>query len=299
MRVASLLPSATEIVCALGMADTLVGVSHECDYPPDVVHDLPKLTRSAIPEGLTSAQIDAEVSTRLRRGESLYQLEEETLATLKPDLLISQELCDVCAVAFDDVCQVSARLPGNPKVISLTPPNLYAIFDDVRTVAEALDIPQRGEKLISELRARLDRVAEAVKVCGVHPYHPARRPRVFALEWLDPPFAAGHWVPEMIALAGGEEVLGRAGQPSFRVTWEQIIAARPEVIMLIPCGYNAEATLSEWATLPKPPGWETIPAVQSGRIHAFDANSYCSRPAPRVVDGIEHLARLFHPNLEL
>ncbi|GAB4581688.1 MAG: cobalamin-binding protein [Anaerolineales bacterium] len=288
MRVASLLPSATEIVCALGMADTLVGVSHECDYPPDVVQDLPRLTYSAIPPGLTSAEIDAEVSARLRRGESLYHLDEATLAALKPDLLISQELCDVCAVAFDDVCRISTRLPGNPNVISLTPPNLFAIFDDVRTVAEALGIPQRGEALIRQLRARLERVAHTVERFP-------DRPRVFAMEWLDPPFAAGHWVPEMIAFAGGEEVLGRAGHPSFRVTWEQIIAAQPEVILLIPCGYNAEATEKEWATLPKPPGWETIPAVQTGRVYAFDANSYCSRPAPRVVEGIEQLVNLFHP----
>ena len=289
MRVASLLPSATEIVCALGMADTLIGVSHECDYPPDVVHDLPRLTRSALPEGLTSAQIDTEVSARLRRGESLYQLNEETLAALQPDLLISQELCDVCAVAFDDVCRFSVNLPGNPQVISLTPPNLYAIFDDVRTVAEAMGIPQRGEKLIGQLRVRLDRVAQDVERCA------ARCPRVFALEWLDHPFAAGHWVQEMIAIAGGEEVLGRAGQPSFRVTWEQIIATQPEVILLIPCGYNVEATEREWASLPKPPGWGTIPAVQTGRIYAFDANSYCSRPSPRVIEGIEQLARLLHP----
>jgi iron complex transport system substrate-binding protein len=288
-----LLPSATEIVCAIGMADALVGVSHECDYPGDVVRGLPKLTRSAIPAGLSSAEIDAEVSARLERGESLYLLEEELLGALRPDLIITQELCDVCAVAFGDVCRVSTRLPGDPRVISLAPPTLDAIFEDVLTVSSALGIPERGQALAATLRARVAQVANRIAAHGVP------RPRVYAMEWLDPPFAAGHWVPEMIAVAGGEEVLGRAGQPSFRVTWETVIAARPEVVLLIPCGYDAETVQREWDALPKPPGWHTISAASNGRVHALDANSYCSRPSPRVVDGIEQLARLFHPGLPL
>jgi len=287
MRIASLLPSATEIVCALGLADTLVGVSHECDYPPAIVSDLPKLTCSAIPHGLTSAQIDATVSERLRRGESLYLLEEARLAEIKPDLLITQELCDVCAVSYDAVCNLSARLPGKPQVISLTPPNLTGIFQDIETVAKATGTEARGQRLVAQLRKRLDQVT--AQVTG------KPRTRVFALEWLDPPFAAGHWVPEMVALAGGEEVLGRAGEKSFRVTWAQIRAAQPEVILLIPCGYSAEAAQQEWDALPKPPGWEQIPAAQNGRVYALDANSYCSRPSPRLVDGIEQLAQLLHP----
>jgi len=287
MRIASLLPSATEIVCALGLADTLVGVSHECDYPPAIVSDLPKLTCSAIPHGLTSAEIDATVSERLRRGESLYLLEEARLAELKPDLLITQELCDVCAVSYDAVCNLSARLPGKPQVISLTPPNLTGIFQDIETVAKATGTEARGQRLVAQLRKRLGEVT--ARVAG------KPRTRVFALEWLDPPFAAGHWVPEMVALAGGEEVLGRAGEKSFRVTWAQISAAQPEVILLIPCGYSAEAAQQEWDALPKPPGWEQIPAAQNGRVYALDANSYCSRPSPRLVDGIEQLAQLLHP----
>jgi iron complex transport system substrate-binding protein len=267
MRIASLLPSATEIVSALGMADALVGVSHECDHPAEVVRNLPRLTRSAIPAGLTSAEIDAEVSSRLRRGASLYVLEEEALAALRPDLIISQELCDVCAVSFGDVCRVSARLPGNPKVISLTPPSLEAIFDDVLTVSEAMGVRERGEALATSLRARVKRVADAVATRDVS------RPRVYAMEWLDPPFAAGHWVPEMIAAAGGEEVLGRAGSPSFRVTWERVVAASPEIVLLIPCGYDAASAQREWDALAKPTGWETIPAVRNGRVYALDANS--------------------------
>jgi len=287
MRIASLLPSATEIVCALGLADQLVGVSHECDYPPDVANHRPRLNQSALPPGLTNAQIDAAVAERMRRGERLYLLEEKLLAELKPDLLITQALCDVCAVSFDDVCRISTRLPGNPQVVSLQPANLVGILDDILTVAQAAHCPERGERLVAELRARLDRVVEAV--------HGQPRPRVFALEWLDPPFAAGHWVPEMIALAGGKEVLGRPGQKSFRAKWEEIIAAQPEVILLIPCGYLASAIEPEFAALPKPPGWETIPAVRSGRIYALDAHSYFSRPGPRVVEGIEQLAVVLHP----
>jgi iron complex transport system substrate-binding protein len=289
MRIASLLPSATEIVCALGLADCLVGVSHECDHPAEVVADLPKLTRSSIPPGLPSAEIDRAVSERLRRGESLYEVEEDRLAALRPDLVITQELCDVCAVNFSQVQALANRLPGNPVVISLTPPNLAGIFEDVLTVAEAAGQHERGQRLAAQLRERLGRVTQMVQGWP--------RPRVFACEWLDPPFAAGHWVPEMIALAGGEEVVGRPGEKSFRVTWAQVIAAQPEVILLIPCGYSAEQAQHEWESLPRPEGWESIPAVRSGRMYAVDANSYCSRPAPRVADGVEQLARLLHPTL--
>lgn len=286
MRIASLLPSATEIVCALGLADMLVGVSHECDYPPEVVADLPRLTRSAIPHGLTSAAVDAAVVARLHAGESLYLLEDRLLAELNPDLLITQELCDVCAVSYEEVCRLSERLPGRPRVVSLQPPNLAGIFEDIHTIARAADCPGRAERLVGDLQARLNRVQAAVsgRPC----------PRVFALEWLDPPFAAGHWVPEMIALAGGEEVLGRAGEKSFRVTWGQIVDAQPDVILLIPCGYPAQAAQREFADLPKPAGWESIRAVRSGRVHALDANSCFSRPGPRVVEGIESLAKLLH-----
>ncbi|MDQ3248817.1 MAG: cobalamin-binding protein [Chloroflexota bacterium] len=286
MRIASLLPSATEIVCALGLADSLVGVSHECDYPAEVVQNLPRLTRSAIPHGLSSAEIDRVVSERLQRGESLYLLEEDRLADLKPDLLITQELCDVCAVSYADVCRISARLPGNPQVISLVPPDLIGIFKDVQTLAKATGTTVLGNQMMAALGTRLDQVV--VSVAG------QPRPRVFALEWLDPPFASGHWVPEMIKMAGGEEVLGRAGEKSFRVTWPQIIAAQPQVILLIPCGYGAEAAQREWDALPKPAGWEQIPAAQTGQVYALDANSYCSRPSLRVVDGIEQLAHLLH-----
>ncbi len=291
MRVVSLLPSATEIVCALGLADTLVGVSHECDYPPEVVQDLPRLTRSTLPQGLTAAQIDAEVSARLRRGESLYEIDEDLLARLQPDVLITQELCDVCAVAFGNVCEAALRLPNPPQVLSLKPPTLEAVFEDVLTVGQALGVPDQAERLVSRLRQRLDELDRLVQA-QAH-----TRPRVFAMEWLDPPFAAGHWVPEMIARAGGEEVLGQAGRPSFRVTWDQIIAAQPQIILLIPCGYHQEQAWLEWQRLQKPPEAQAIPALRDGRVYALDANSYCSRPSPRLIEGIEHMLRLFHPQI--
>lgn len=287
MRIVSLLPSATEIVCELGLADMLIGVSHECDYPPDVVADLPRVTRSAIPHGLSSAEIDQVVSARLARGESLYLLDEALLAELQPDVVITQELCDVCAVSFADVCALAARLPGNPRIVSLAPPDLEGIFGDVQTIAEVVGMPERGQRLNERLRRRLDGIRNAV---AGQP-----EPGVVALEWLDPPFIGGHWVPEMIHLAGGRDLLGRAGERSFRVCWEEVIRAQPEVILLIPCGYSAESAQREWEALPRPPGWFDIPAARSGRVYALDANSYCSRPAPRVVDGIEHLARLLHP----
>ncbi|MDW8148263.1 MAG: ABC transporter substrate-binding protein [Roseiflexaceae bacterium] len=256
MRIVSLLPSATEIVCELELADMLVGVSHECDYPPDVVADLPRVTRSAIPHGLSSAEIDQVVSARLARGESLYLLEETLLAELRPDLVITQELCDVCAVSFADVCTLAARLPGNPRVVSLAPPNLESIFGDVLTIAEAVGMPERGRQLTERLRQRLDRVHRAV---AGQP-----RPGVVALEWLDPPFIGGHWVPEMIHLAGGRDLLGRAGERSFRVRWEDVINAQPDVVLLIPCGYSAEAAQREWDALPRPPGWFERPGGAHG-----------------------------------
>jgi iron complex transport system substrate-binding protein len=287
MRIVSLLPSATEIVCELGLADLLVGISHECDYPPDVVAELPRVTSSAIPHGLASNEIDRIVSARLAQGESLYMLEDQLLAELRPDVLITQELCDVCAVSFHDVCALSERLPGKPRVVSLAPPNLEGIFADVHTIAGVLGATERGERLVMRLQRKLDHVRRQVTGQSC--------PGVVALEWLDPPFAAGHWVPEMIALAGGRELIGRAGERSFRITWDDVLTAQPDVILVIPCGYSAEAAQTEWESLPRPAGWFDIPAARTRQIYALDANSYCSRPAPRVVEGIIHLARLLNP----
>ncbi len=287
MRIASLLPSATEIICALGLADSLVGVSHECDLPPEVVAHLPKLTRSSLAPGLSSAEIDQAVSQQVGEGHSLYGLDEELLTQLRPDLVVTQELCDVCAVSFSEVKRLAKLLPGNPPVLSLNPPNIEGIFEDVISVARAAGVESRGEQLVASLRLQLQQVAKSVAGKPM--------PSVFMMEWLDPPFSAGHWVPEMVQLAGGREVLGRAGEKSQRVTWQQVIAEQPEFIFLIPCGYTQFQAQAEWDTLAKPAGWETIPAVQRGQVYALDANGYCSRPATRTAEGVAVLAGYLHP----
>lgn len=287
MRIVSLLPSATEIVCHLGLADLLVGVSHACDFPPETVADLPRLTRSGIPAGLSAAELDLVVTTRLRRGQNLFILDEATLATLAPDLVITQDLCDVGAASFEDLCALTDRLPGDARIVSLAMPELEDLYTDIMTIAEAVGFPERGRRLNDQLRERLERVQAAV----------AGRPRpgVVALEWLDPPFAAGHWTPELIRLAGGRELLGHEGERSFQLSWEQIRAAQPEVLLLLPWGYSAEAAERAWFSLQRPDGWHTIPAVRDGRIYPLDSRSYSLRPSPRVIDSVEQIARLLHP----
>lgn len=290
-RIASLLPSATEMVCALGLHESLVGVSHECDHPPEVVSRLPRLTRSALPGGLRQAETDAEVTRRLRSGEALYLLDEELLARLQPDVILTQELCGVCALDSGRVRQAASRLPGPPRVLSFQPPSLEGIFGDLLALAGALGVSDRGAGLVAALRSRLETLDRAVRKLA------RRRPRVFAMEWLDPPFAAGHWVPEMVARAGGEEVLGRAGEPSFRVTWDEIAAAQPEVIFLIPCGYSKQQAWDAWTELPRQPGFEAVPAIRDNRVYALDANGYCSRPSPRLIEGIAEMLRVLHPEV--
>jgi len=289
MRIVSLLPGATELVCALGLEDHLVGVSHECDFPPEVVAALPRLTRSTLPEGLTDpAAIDAAVREKARRGEPLYVIDEEQLAALAPDLVLTQALCEVCAVPMGQAARASGRLHPPPRVIGVNTYRLADLFDSLREIAEAAGVPERAERRIREWRDRLARVEAAV--AG------APRPRVLLLEWLDPPFGCGHWVPEMVEIAGGVEVLGRPGEPSRRVRWEDVLEAEPEVIGLIPCGYRLDEVLGAYPRLERLPFWEWIPAVRQGRVYALDASAYFSRPGPRTIAGIELLAALLHPD---
>ncbi|NTW00629.1 MAG: ABC transporter substrate-binding protein [Oscillochloris sp.] len=287
MRIVSLLPSATEIVCQLGLADMLVGVSHACDYPPDIVDDLPRLTRSGIPDGMSSAEIDTVVTTRLRRGENLFVLEGQALTKLAPDLVITQDLCDVGTASFGDLCALTDRLPGDTQIVSLAMPNLEDLFSDVLIIAEAVGMPERGRKLCDRLQARLEYVRSRV----------AHRPRpgVVSLEWLDPPFATGHWTPELIELAGGRELLGQKDGRPYRVSWEQISSVAPDVLLLMPWGHSSKAAERSWLSLKRPQFWHTIPAIRNGRVYALDAHSYSLRPSPRVIDGVEHLANLLHP----
>jgi iron complex transport system substrate-binding protein len=282
MRIASLVPSATEMLFALDLGESVVAVTHECDYPPGA-EQLPHLTRSVIPEGLEAAEIDAAVRERTSRGEALYELDAETLAELDVDLIVTQAVCEVCAVSFDDVRAVAERLPTQPDVISLDPSTLGEVLADIPRLAEAAGVPEAGERLADELGERLEAVEQAVEG--------ARRPRVAALEWLDPVYIGGHWVPQMIELAGGEDVLGLPGEKSRTAEWSEVEAAAPEVVVSMPCGYYAEQAAAETMR------WRRHLDLLGARVIAVDAAAYFSRPGPRLVEGVELLGHLLHPEL--
>jgi iron complex transport system substrate-binding protein len=281
MRIASLVPSATEMLYALGLGDSVVGVTHECDYPPAAAGK-PHLTRSVIPPGLGAAEIDREVRQRTDRGEAIYGLDADRLRALEPDLIVTQQVCEVCAVSFDDVRAVAGTIPSDPRVLSLDPSTLGEVMADVRTLAVAAEVPDAGERLLAEMADRLDRVRDAVDG--------ATRPRVLALEWLDPPYVGGHWVPQMVELAGGEDVLGRPGEKSRVVEWAEAEAAGPEVAVAMPCGYGADRAAEETRA-----HLDRLARLGARRAVAVDASSYFSRPGPRLVDGVELLAHLLHP----
>jgi iron complex transport system substrate-binding protein len=277
-----LVPSATEMLFALGVGDDVVAVTHECDYPAAAL-ELPHVTRSVIPEGLPPAEIDREVRQRTRRGEAIYELDEEELRYLEPDLIVTQAVCEVCAVSFDDVRAVAERISSQPRVISLDPSTLGEVLGDFRRLADAAGVPEAGEALVADAADRIDRVQEAVDG--------AARPRVVALEWLDPPYIGGHWVPQMIDLAGGEDPLGFPGEKSRTATWEEIAAGRPEVVVSMPCGYHAARAAEETRAYA-----EQIDALGAREVVSVDAAAYFSRPGPRLVDGLEVLARILHPD---
>jgi iron complex transport system substrate-binding protein len=288
VRIVSLLPSATEIVCALGLGDRLVGVTHECDFPPRV-RALPRVTRTLIPTDAPSAVIDALVRDRLRARSALYSLDEEMLERLRPDLIVTQALCDVCAVAEDEVRAAACRLPGGPRVLNLEPETLDEVLACIGDVARAAGVASRAEEEVARLRARVAAVAE--RNAGV-----TRRPRVALLEWLDPPFSTGHWNPELIRLAGGEDGLGREGARSVALRWEDVVAYRPEVVVIACCGLTAERALEETPALARVAGWADLPAVRHGRVFVADGAAYFSRPGPRLVDSLELLAHVVHPD---
>jgi iron complex transport system substrate-binding protein len=281
MKIASLVPSATEMLFALGLGDSVVAVTHECDYPPEA-EDLPHLTRSVVPEGLSAAEIDRAVRERTSRGETLYELDADVLRELEVDLIVTQAVCEVCAVSFEDVKAVAERLPTKPKVLSLDPSTLGEVLADLPRLAEAAGAGEAGQRLAEDAAERIDAVRDAV--AG------APRPRVAALEWLDPLYVGGHWVPQMVELAGGEDVLGMAGERSRVVEWEELEAAQPEVVASIPCGYYAERAAKE--TLEQADRLTALGA----RVVALDAAAYFSRPGPRLVDGIEWLGHMLHPD---
>jgi iron complex transport system substrate-binding protein len=282
MRIASLVPSATEMLFALGLGGDVVGVTHECDYPPEA-KELPQLTATVLPPGLGAGEIDAAVKEVVGEGRALYTLDEERLARLEPDLIVTQAVCEVCAVSYEDVVTVAARLPGRPRILQQDPSTLGDVLEDATRLGEAANIAERATAVRAELEARLEAVRLAV--AG------AARPRVLALEWLDPPFLGGHWVPEMIELAGGEDVAGRAGEKSPQVEWEQLKGLDPDIVVSMPCGWYLEDSKAQ-ALEHK----ERLDSLAARRLFAVDAASTFSRPGPRLVDGVELLAHLFHPN---
>ena len=283
MKIVSLVPSATEMLFALGLGPDVIAVTHECDYPPAVA-DIQKVTRDVLPPGLSAAEIDTAVKERTLRGEAIYELDTKALHDLQPDLIVTQALCAVCAVSFDDVRAVAEEIDSHPQVISLDPRTIGEVLGDARTLAQATDHKDAAVDLISAASARIDRVRIAVK--------DARKVPVAALEWLDPPYAAGHWTPQLIEYAGGEDVLGFAGEHSEERTWAEVQASRPEVVVVMPCGYTAEIAHREAEMHAA-----ELAAIGAGEVVAVDAAAYFSRPGPRIVDGLELLAHILHPEL--
>jgi len=287
VRGVSLVPAATEIVAELGLVDTLVGVSHECDHPAPVL-SLPRVTRCEIHgNALPSGEIDRWVSEALTREGTLYTLDEPLLRSLQPDVVITQKLCDVCAVGFGTVTAFAATLPGPPRVVNLEPQTLDGIFDDVRSVAAALGAPERGDAAVARLRARVDAVR--ARVAG------APRRRCVLLEWIDPPYRSGHWGPELVGIAGGVDPVGRAGENAAAVPWDAIRAAAPEVLVVACCGFDVARTRRDLPILRAYPDFDELPAVRAGAVWLVDGSAYFSRPGPRIVDSLEILARLIHP----
>ncbi|MCZ6688931.1 MAG: cobalamin-binding protein [Planctomycetota bacterium] len=289
MKICSLLPSATEIVYALGLGDSLRAVTHECDFPPEA-KERPTITSSILPGGeALPGVVDGEVRRLVESGEGIYRIDGDLLQAIQPDLILTQKLCEVCAVNYDDVISAARLLPDPPRIISLEPTSIEEILETIRTVGRLADCEERAEEVVQDLRDRIERVSQAVGDVS-------HRPGTLCLEWLDPPMVGGHWVPEMVRCAGGDDRLGEEGKPSRRIDWEEIGASAPEVVVLMPCGYDAERTVAEYRRAPFPDLWKGVPAVKSGRVSAVDANAYFSRPGPRIVEGIEILGRILHPD---
>ncbi|MGH9739911.1 MAG: cobalamin-binding protein [Candidatus Acidiferrales bacterium] len=288
-RICSLLPSATEIVCALGAQDQLVGVTHECDFPPSVA-SIRKITRSNIPAGFSSAQIDAAVSASLASSGSLYELDVPALEELQPDLVITQRLCDVCAVSYDSVQAAANNLSSQPRVLNLEPSSVSGILDCIRLVGEAIGRRDSADALVLSLQRRIGAVREKTQ-------NLSSRPRVFCMEWVDPPFCGGHWMRELVDIAGGRDDLAVDCRPSRRIEWSRVVEFAPEVIVLTCCGFDLARCAAEADVLANFAGLHDLPAAQSGRVFATDGSAYFSRPGPRIVESLEILAHIAHPEI--
>lgn len=288
MRICSLVPGATEVVAALGLADQLIGISHECDFPPHLAH-IPVMVRARLEDrALSSAQIDAQVGTMLSAGEGLYELDEPRLLAANPELLITQDLCDVCAITPTQLTAVLRKLMPPPRMVTLNPRRLDDILRDIAMLGAALGREEAAQGFAGRLRSRLEAMRTRVQTESI-------RPRVACLEWLSPFYTAGHWVPDMVAAAGGTDVLAQAGAASHRLEWDALAAASPDVIVLMPCGFTVARTKTELGSLTNHPEWKRLPAVRRGEVYLVDALSYFSRPGPRLIDGVEQLAAIFHP----
>jgi iron complex transport system substrate-binding protein len=289
MRICSLLPSATEVIALLGLSDELVGISHECDYPPSV-RSVPIMVEPLIPpHGLASADIDRQVSQLVAAGQRLYRLKDHLLGQAQPDLILSQDLCHVCAVTPDQLHDAPCSLPQQPTVLTLNPRTVHDVIDDVVRIGDAAGRSAEGHRLAAHLRDRLEAIRTRVQ--GI-----SQRPRVACIEWLSPLYVAGHWVPEMVQLAGGQNVLAQPGSPSRVVTWDEVLASAPDVLIVMPCGFSVERTHTELLQLMQQPGQWHLSSDLVQHTYLVDASSYFSRPGPRLIDGIELLAALLHPS---
>ena len=289
-RIISFLPAATEMVFALGLGDALVGVSHECDFPP-AAKTKPVVVKPALAlEKMTLREIDAAVAARVGSGQNLYAVDESLLRELKPNLILTQNLCQVCGPSGNEITVVLKTLQPKPEIFWLTPLSLADIFQNLRDLAGVTGRTAQADELIASAHKRLQTISSRAQ-------HAARRPKVFCLEWVDPHYCCGHWVPEMIELAGGVDALGRRGAEAVRAAWPDIAAWAPEILIVSPCGFDTNQAVAQAEQLLRQPGWTDLPAVRNGRVFAVNANAYFARPGPRVVDGVELLAHLIHPEI--
>jgi iron complex transport system substrate-binding protein len=290
MRICSLLPSATEIAFALGLGDEIVGVTHECDYPPEAKKRR-VVVRSAIdPERQESGEIDRLVRDHLRTKKNIYTIDLPSLQAAAPDFILTQDLCEVCALDYDEVVAAAESLARKPKIVSLSPSTLSDVLRDIESVGEATGKKREAEALVNQLKQRIERVRERTTRSDL-------RPRVACIEWLDPIYNAGHWVPEMVELAGGTDGLAKKGERSKEISWDSVRAFAPEVLVLMPCGFDVGRSLKEVALLSRLDGWNELPAVKNGRVYAVNGSAYFNRSGPRLVDGIEILAEIIHPEI--
>ncbi|MCO8125115.1 cobalamin-binding protein [Stieleria sp. TO1_6] len=288
MRIVSLLPSATEILCGLGLRDQLVGVTDECDYPPGI-NQLPTVTRTLIPGDASSLEIDGLVRERLQSEQALYSLDLSVMKTLDPDLIVTQTLCDVCAVSEREVNAAVCELGGRARVVNLQPHDLADVLDSIRIVAEAAGCVEKAAPYVANLQDRIDTVVARGQAIQ-------RRPRVLLLEWIDPPFCAGHWSPQLVQLAGGQELFGVAGQRSVTLTWDAIADADPDVMVIACCGFDIQRARQEIPVLRSRPEWNLLACVKTDRVYMVDGSAYFNRPGPRLVDSLEILAHALHPD---